>query len=402
MPTLKDYRQFEGLHWATGYITNALAYQGITAPHTGKPYSEAMIMGINGGICAGYFSFHYEGYDPQVELLTYYPFNENLKAVYDRLNIPTDIRQTDNPTKATANIVSALARGVPALVWADMFTLSYTVDRPYADAQMVTPVLVFSHEGGRVLIADRARAPLEVTAANLLAAQQVVKKAKHRVMTLGAPDAARLPEAVTAGIRATLAIMTEAPHFAPQAASSFGFAGLQRWADELVDVRTKHGWARRFPRGTALYNVLKSSYRSLELYFTGGSGARHTFAAFLDEAADVLNRPALRAAAELYRVTASQWRQLADAHLPGDVPLLAETRALMRREYDLFIEQGSASSDERRAIAVQLAQVRAQAAAGFPLDDAAACALRENLRDRILALRAAEMHALEALRSAIA
>lgn len=66
MPTLKNYQQFYGLHWETGFLTNIFAYQGITAPHTGKPISEALLMGVNGGLCAGYFAFDYEGYDPHL------------------------------------------------------------------------------------------------------------------------------------------------------------------------------------------------------------------------------------------------------------------------------------------------------------------------------------------------
>ncbi|MBK8026217.1 MAG: DUF4872 domain-containing protein [Chloroflexi bacterium] len=401
MPVLSDFRHFDGLHWATGYIVNALAYQGVTAPHTGKPYTEAMIMGVNGGICAGYFTFHYEGFDPQVELLTYYPFNETLKAVFERLNIPTDVRQTDNPTKATANIINALARGKPAIVWADMFTLSYTADRPYSDAQMMTPILVFGHDNDRVHIADRARVPLEVTAENLLKAQGAVRKFKHRVMTMDAPDSARLPEAVRAGIQSTIAIMTEPPHFAPQAASNFGFAGLKKWADELVDTRTKKGWAQKRPVGPALYNVLKSSYRSLELYFTGGSGARGLFADFLDEAADVLELPALRQVSADYRANAVLWRELAEAHLPDRIPLLSETRWLMRREYDLFIERGDALVEERQDLTQQLVDLRSQTEESFPLNEAQAAELRADLHERVLAIRDAEMSALEALRSAV-
>lgn len=397
MALLKDYHHFDGQHWATGYIANALAYQGVKAPHTGQPYSEALIMGVNGGICAGYFTFHYQGHDPQVELLTYYPFNDELKAVYDRLNLPTDVRQTDNPTKATANVVSALARGLPAIVWADIFTLSYTAERPFAEYQMMTPVLVYGHEGDRVSIADRARVALEVSAANLQEAQGKVKKFKRRVMTLGAPDADRLPDAVRGGIQATIDIFTAPPHFAPQAASSFGFAGLTKWAKELVDSRAKNGWGQRFPCGSAFYNVLKTSYRSLELFYTGGGGARERFADFLDEAAVILGKPALREVAGQYRTSAKRWRAVAQAHLPEDVPFLKETRDLMHRSYDLFMEQGGATLEERSAIDARLKALRAEADQHFPLNEADCAALREALHDRILDIHDVEKEALDAL-----
>ena len=70
MPTLENFTQFEGRYWDTAAIRNALDYQGVKAPHTGEPYSEAMLLGISGGVTFGYFTFHYQGYDPQVNLLT--------------------------------------------------------------------------------------------------------------------------------------------------------------------------------------------------------------------------------------------------------------------------------------------------------------------------------------------
>jgi hypothetical protein len=53
MPTLPNYTQFEGCYWDTGVIRSALDYQGVVAPHTGEPYSEAMLLGISGGVTFG-------------------------------------------------------------------------------------------------------------------------------------------------------------------------------------------------------------------------------------------------------------------------------------------------------------------------------------------------------------
>lgn len=57
MPILADYCQFTGLHWETGTVRNYLDYCGAKAPHTGEPYSEALLMGISGGAVMGYFVF---------------------------------------------------------------------------------------------------------------------------------------------------------------------------------------------------------------------------------------------------------------------------------------------------------------------------------------------------------
>ena len=58
--------KFEGRHWETGSICNALALQDVIAPHTGQPFSEALLLGVSGGIAFGYFTFEYTGYLPHL------------------------------------------------------------------------------------------------------------------------------------------------------------------------------------------------------------------------------------------------------------------------------------------------------------------------------------------------
>ena len=53
MPTITNYNQFNGTHWETGSVHNFFAQRGFTAPHTGRPYSEALLLGVSGGIVMG-------------------------------------------------------------------------------------------------------------------------------------------------------------------------------------------------------------------------------------------------------------------------------------------------------------------------------------------------------------
>ena len=90
MPVLANFTQFGGRYWDTASIRNALDYQGAKAPHTGQPYTEAMLLGISGGIAFGYFTFHYDGYDPQVNLLTRNTF-EPMETIFNRLGIAREV-----------------------------------------------------------------------------------------------------------------------------------------------------------------------------------------------------------------------------------------------------------------------------------------------------------------------
>src|SRR6266496_4996271 len=96
MPQLNNYHQFDGLHWETGTVRNALDYQGVKAPHTRKPLSEVLLFGISGGVIAGYFTFEYKGFDPWLHFLTRNTLDP-MPALRDRLGIAAQVKQTDNP-----------------------------------------------------------------------------------------------------------------------------------------------------------------------------------------------------------------------------------------------------------------------------------------------------------------
>ena len=109
MPILENYSEFAGRHYETGTLRDALAWEGVRAPHTGEPLSEALLLGISGGIAVGYFTFHYQGYPPHLALLSRNTFDP-LQTIHERLAIPRDLRQTASADKGAANLRSALRR----------------------------------------------------------------------------------------------------------------------------------------------------------------------------------------------------------------------------------------------------------------------------------------------------
>jgi hypothetical protein len=400
MTILSNYQQFGGLAFATGYLANTLAYQGATAPHTGKLYSEALLMGINGGIAAGYFAFEYQGTDPHLHFLTRYPFNEEPGMVFERLAIPMEARTTTDPQKAAANVVGALAAGKPAIVWIDVFALYH--GQPLNDMWLINPVVVygFDAQNGVVHLADRARVPHVISAAAFAAARARLSKTRHRMMTIGTPDGSRLPLAVEAGIRACIDIFTGKPPVG--AASSWGFAAYDKWIDLLSSPKGKQSWAKMFAPGPRMYNGLITSYKYIQKWYTGGSGARHIYADFLDEAAVILRKPALADGAMQFREAARLWEAFMRTVLPDDCAPLREARVLMDREYDLFVSRGIQAHAEYRQIQERLAALRQNMETGFPLDDTAAAALRQAMAAHIRAIAQTERQAFDTLKSALA
>jgi hypothetical protein len=99
--------RFTGRHWETGSIHNALAQQGFLAPHTGKPFSEALLLGVSGGITFGYFTFEYKGFLPHLALLTRNTFDP-VPTILERLGIAQDVRQTNRAETAEKNLIEVL------------------------------------------------------------------------------------------------------------------------------------------------------------------------------------------------------------------------------------------------------------------------------------------------------
>ncbi|MCI0399533.1 MAG: BtrH N-terminal domain-containing protein [Chloroflexi bacterium] len=400
MPTLQGYRQFDGLHWETGSVRNYYDYRGVTAPHTGRPYSEAMLLGISGGIVMGYFSFAYKGYDPQARILTRNTFDP-LDTLLQRLGVAQNILQTSQPERAVRNLVETLADGVPAIVWADIFSLPYNSLPMDEGMWAMFPLIVYGYEeeANTVCIADRARVPLTITPAELATARGRVKNVKHRLLTLEAPDPDKLPEAVWKGIWDCLKLYTEKPPKGSK--NNFGLAAFRYWADLLTKPTQRMSWAKEFPPGEKMYAGLTWAFWDINLFGKNGRAERDTYAEFLDEASLVLDKPALRDTAGIFRDSAQAWDALSQALLPDDVPLFKESRELMLRRRRLFLEQGNAARGEIRQINDRLATIKAAVAADFPLDEAGVAALCANLRDHVLKIHDIEQAAVTTLAAAM-
>lgn len=396
MPVLEDYASFAGRHWETGSVCNVFDYRGFKAPHTGRPYSEALLVGISGGAVMAYFSFAYEGYDPHVALLTrntFDPFNTLLA----RLGVTQDVRQTTNPERAVKHLVDFLESGVPALAWADVYSLPYNAQHNEKGMWIMYPVVVYGYEpeAERVSIADRSCVPLVITPAELQAARARVKKERFKVAALSAPDPDKLAGAVQKGLWDCLRLYTEAPPAGSR--HNFGLAAFRRWAEMLTRPGEKQSWARVFPPGRPMYAGLTTAYRSLSQFSESEDAGRGAFAAFLEEAAQILERPGLRPAAEGFRQAGALWAGLAQALLPEEVPPLGEARRLIRRQQELFRRQGQAALPELRENNARLEAIAAEMERSFPLDEPGVKAFCAALAERLMALHDAEAQAVAAL-----
>jgi hypothetical protein len=403
MPALEHYHQFDGRHWETGTVANFLAYRGVKAPHTGKPYSEALLMGISGGAVMGYFTFAYEGYDPTARILTRNTFDP-WDTMLSRLGVAQNVHQTAKPDTAVRNLVSALEEGTPAIVWADVWTLPYNALSFDDGMWAIFPILVYGYDeaGDVVRIADRARMELTTTTGELAAARGRTKKSKHRLITLEAPDENKLSAAVMAGVWDCLHLYTEAPPRGSK--NNFGLAAFRRWAELLKKPKARASWEREFPAGVKMLSGLTSAFSDIALFGKDEDNFadRRLYADFLDEAAVILGRPGLGDAASRFRDAAAKWGILCRLLLPDEPKPFRQTRELMARRHTAFLELGNAALDEMRDIDSRLAALRTTVATDFPLTQQEVEDHRSRIAAQVMMIHDVEAEAIETLKATIA
>ena len=401
---MKTKSQLNGRHWETGSIHNALALQGVKAPHTGKPYSEALLLGVSGGITFGYFTFEYKGYLPHVALLTRNTFNP-FPTTLERLGVAQDIQQTNKAETAEKNLQNTLESGLFPILWADQFSLPYNnlpVDEPMWG---MMPIVTLASDDKSVTVADRSSQPLHLSMADLTKARGRVKDDKYRLMTVDAPQTTKLASAVHKGICQTISLFTEEP--ARGGRQNFGFAAYEKLAELLVNTRNKQSWERFFAPGVRLYHALAGSpvqpgaYHWINTRGSADGAERGLYADFLLEAAQILKRPKLKDATEKFRESYKLWLALADALLPDDVPLLGESKKLIQKKHDLFIDKGEIALPEIKLINARLKELLCQSEKGFPLSQEQATDLRINLRDILLKIKRVEEQTVDLLQHAI-
>ena len=401
---MKTKTQFTGRHWETGSIHNALALQDVKAPHTGQPYSEALLLGISGGITFGYFTFEYKGYLPHVAMLTRNTFSP-FSTMLERLGIAQDVQQTSKPDIAEKNLQDTLESGLYPFMWADHFSLPYN-NLP-SDAAMwgMLPLLALESDGKSVTVADRSSQPLHISMEDLTKARGRVKEDRYGLMTLDAPQPTRLAGAVQKGISQAIALFTEKP---PRGARhNFGFAAYAKLAELLVNTRNKHSWERHFAPGVRMYHALAGSpvqpgaYDWVNTWVTADGADRGLYADFLIEAAQILKKPALKGSAEKFRESHKLWLKFADTLLPDEVPILGESKKLIQKKHHLFIHKGEAALPEIKQINARLNELLQQSKTDFPLSNAQAAQFRANLRDILLKISAVEQTAVDLLQNAI-
>jgi hypothetical protein len=403
MPKIEGYSQFGGIHWESAAIRNVLTYVGAKNPHTGAPFTEAMIFGLAGGIGAGYaccpsIPRDTRGSGVAIAGRAHVVSTNEVYArtVMTRLGGEVRITESTSEKKAFKNLVEEIASGTPPLIHSSRALIPYEKQIVPAINWWSYGAVVFDVDEARgtALVGDIAASAIEVPLDRLASSRGQTCTHKNRTIALLPPKKiGPLKDACLAALRETIAGQRK-PYI-----KTYSLIGLAEWPKHATSKTDPKGWHKILPGGL-LYLGLRDLYISIETD-TGGGLYRPLFADFLDEAAAITGRKALTKVAELARENAAMWTDIAVAQLPNAVKPLKKTREALNKRRDAYVNKGVKGLAEVEKQNVELAKLSAECVAEFPLNQSDTDAMLASFVPKIEAIVAAEWKLIEALESAV-
>jgi hypothetical protein len=395
MPPIPDY-QTGGVHPETASFTNILRAKGITAPHTDQPYSEAMILGISGGLGAGYILWEFKEHNIKVLVVAFknrwqYTM-QHYQTLADRLGLAIRLPETGSKKAALQSLTAATDSDNPVVAWVDRASMPYLQMPPAMIGHLGHLVGICGTEDGAYLIDDLAPRPYRVDAEVLEAARDRIPSFKNRLVIVeGRTADIPLPDAIMHALADCITNLGSD-------SESFSLPTIRKWARLITDGKNAKGWQKLFADRRGLFSTLISLFEAIALSGAPG-GLRGLYADFLREASPIVQKPALVETAAQYDALAVLWDALADEALPDAVPLFADTKRLLRERHAI-LKQGGDAWRTTEPLTQQLRAHRSEGNLNLPLNDAQVADLFAALQSRLNSIYAAEVAALDALRNA--
>ncbi|MCM3871655.1 MAG: BtrH N-terminal domain-containing protein, partial [Pyrinomonadaceae bacterium] len=345
--------------------------------------TEEILFGLGGGIGCAYFLFDMHGGHP-----VYIGYRIHAKegdTPYFTLQMTegwgatANVRHSSSPSAATKSLVKILNDGFTPIVWVEVTKLPYMFLSGHANAYH--QVVVYGMEGDDVLVGDFCDSVIRMSMEELTEARNSNFAPRFRTVVITEATAKpQLRETLSDRIRGTCSQMLEGLGIA-----NFGLTALNKWAHMLTNTKNKKGWPNCFPGGPPLHGAMSTVFEQIELRGYGGSAFRGMYADFLDQAAGVLKKSALKKVAEQFRESEASWRAISDAALPDSIPLLKETReALTRRSVLIRKPRTTAIDKELESLRDRLKQLRERSAKELSLSKADTLDLFGAISERVL------------------
>jgi hypothetical protein len=287
-----DFQHNLAAHCENGVTSNLLNFYGIKL-------SEPMIFGIG----SGYFFSHMPFYKLNGIAVTSFRVWPGLifKRVTRRLGISVRRFKFRDPEKAMKELDKLLEKGVPTGMLVGVFLLPY-FPKEYRFHFNAHNITVFGKEGDRYFVSDPIMENVETLSYEEL---KKVRFAKGTYPPSGrmyciarVPEEVNIKPAIIKGIRKTAKDMLTIP------IPMFGIDGIRFLAKKM------RKWPLKMGQKSAALN-LGQVIRMLEEIGTGGAGFRFIYAAFLQECAEILQKPWLNDLSGEMTGIGDKWREFA-------------------------------------------------------------------------------------------
>lgn len=393
-----EYELRGGFDPEAAAVANAFANRGIVNPVTGEPLSEEIVLGVGGGLGAGYILWEFgatKGGPRRVVTLGWrnqwqYP-DRWVRKVCQRLSIDVEIHETSSSAKAMAQLDEALDAGIPAVAFVSSADLPYWHLPAEQSGWWGHPITVYGMEGDRYLVDDRNRGRLTIGADDLAAARARIPSYKNRLVVADAAatelEAETLRSGVRAGLEEHLANLSEK-------STSFSLPTFSKWARTLTDTKNAKSWSAVFAEGEGVVEAMAWVVEQTHDRGMFGGNLRRQYAAFLSSAGGLIEADLSRASAA-YETAAERWLDVASAaRSVSAVDEVARLGRLRRGAVERGDEGSNAALEAADGIAAVLATVE-------PLGPDDMAELFARVSDAIRAAVDAEQDALGAMRASL-
>ena len=262
--------------------------------------SEPMIFGIGSGLFFTYLPFIKLNGAPVTS------FRPMPGAIFKRINKSLGIKMVTkrfpgNPKKAMQELDKVLSQGIPVGMVVGVYHLTYfpTPLRFHFNAHNI---VAYAKKDNQYLISDPIMEKPEWISAEDLERVRYAKgtyKPKGKMYYIThTPQEIDLKKAIKKSIRHTAMMMTKAP------------GGLVGYRGIALLARSMKKWPKKYDKKIAA-RYLGSVIRMQEEIGTGGAGFRFLYAAFLQEAAEIMNSKELSYFSEQMTEVGDLWREFA-------------------------------------------------------------------------------------------
>jgi hypothetical protein len=393
-----------GVHPDTSALARILGDAGIGGPD--GQLSEALLLGIGGGLGAGYILWEFapetdhrpSPHAPGGRRVVAIGFRNRwqypdrwLDTLLDRVGVEFRRDQTSGMVKARRQLDEAVEMGHSVMVEVSVADLPYWHLPPEEAGEWGYPIAVVGVDSDRFEVDDRNSGRLTVSVEAMATARGRIPSYKNRMVVVepaGRLTADRPSGAVEAGL-------ADAVEHLASRSDSFSLPAFSKWA-RMVTSDTGKGWKRVFADRVGLWGVLRSTHEAVSDIGIAGGSLRPLYAEFLDEAGALLGRPGLAEVAERYRRAGDAWDDVGDATLPDGFEPLEQAVELSRRRRGA-VRQGDDGDSAAADSAASLNALAAEFEPGLPLTDREIDGLFESLSAAIDAAYRAEVEAHSAL-----